>query len=41
MGSSSFHRHFKTLTATTPLQFQKNLRLLEARRLLAEGSRTV
>ncbi len=31
---SSFHTHFKTITSTTPLQYQKELRLLEARRLL-------
>ncbi|MCB8883406.1 AraC family transcriptional regulator [Acidisoma cellulosilytica] len=38
MSPSSFHQHFKTLTAVSPLQFQKQLRLLEARRLmLAEG----
>ena len=34
MSPSSFHQHFKALTAMTPLQFQKQLRLLEARRLL-------
>jgi AraC-like DNA-binding protein len=32
--SSSFHKIFKTITSTTPLQYQKELRLLEARRLL-------
>jgi len=38
MSLSSFHQHFKSLTAMSPLQFQKQLRLLEARRLLtAEG----
>jgi AraC-like DNA-binding protein len=38
MSLSSFHQHFKALTAMSPLQFQKQLRLLEARRLLtAEG----
>ncbi len=38
MSASSFHKHFKAITATTPLQYQKDLRLLEARRLLqAEG----
>lgn len=38
MSTSSFHKHFKQVTATTPLQFQKDLRLTEARRLLlAEG----
>jgi len=34
MSQSSFHQHFKALTAMSPLQFQKQLRLLEARRLL-------
>lgn len=38
MSPSSFHQHFKALTSMTPLQYQKQLRLLEARRLmLAEG----
>lgn len=41
MSTSSFHAHFKATTATTPLQFQKDLRLIEARRLLTEGSQTV
>ncbi len=34
MSASSFHKHFKAITATSPLQYQKELRLLEARRLL-------
>jgi AraC-like DNA-binding protein len=34
MSVSSFHQHFRSITATTPLQYQKDLRLLEARRLL-------
>ncbi len=34
MGVSSFHQHFKTLTSMSPLQFQKQLRLIEARRLM-------
>lgn len=34
MSPSSFHRQFKTLTSMTPLQYQKQLRLLEARRLM-------
>ena len=34
MSPSSFHQHFKTLTSMTPLQYQKQLRLIEARRLL-------
>jgi AraC-like DNA-binding protein len=39
MSASSFHHHFKTVTSMSPLQYQKQLRLLEARRLmLAENS---
>jgi AraC-like DNA-binding protein len=35
---SSFHHHFKAITAMSPLQFQKQIRLQEARRLmLGEG----
>ncbi len=34
MSVSVFHHHFKAVTAMSPLQFQKRLRLLEARRLL-------
>ncbi len=34
MSASSFHEHFRTLTAMSPLQYQKHLRLLEARRLM-------
>jgi len=34
MSTSAFHRQFKTLTSLTPLQYQKQLRLLEARRLM-------
>ena len=38
MSTSSFHFHFKSITESTPLQYQKDLRLLEARRLItAEG----
>ncbi|MFD1990419.1 AraC family transcriptional regulator N-terminal domain-containing protein [Paenibacillus nicotianae] len=38
MSVSSFHRNFKEVTAMTPLQFQKQLRLQEARRLLLSES---
>ena len=38
MSVSSFHRHFKEVTAMSPLQFQKQLRLYEARRLLLSES---
>jgi AraC-like DNA-binding protein len=41
MSTSSFHKHFKAVTATTPLQYQKELRLLEARRLLTTGGASV
>jgi len=34
MSVSSLHRHFKEVTAMSPIQFQKQLRLQEARRLL-------
>ncbi len=34
MSASSFHHHFKAVTAMSPLQFQKKLRLYEARRLM-------
>lgn len=40
MSPSSFHQHFKTVTSLTPIQFQKRLRLIEARRLMiADGIR--
>ncbi|MHC5613268.1 MAG: AraC family transcriptional regulator [Nostoc sp.] len=39
MSPASFHRHFKAVTSMSPLQYQKQLRLLEARRLmLAENA---
>ncbi|WP_404335556.1 AraC family transcriptional regulator N-terminal domain-containing protein [Sphingomonas sp. MMS12-HWE2-04] len=39
MSASSLHAHFKQITRMTPLQYQKQLRLQEARRLmLAEGA---
>lgn len=34
MSVSGFHHHFKQVTAMSPLQFQKQLRLQEARRLM-------
>lgn len=34
MSKSSFHQHFRSLTAMSPLQYQKTLRLYEARRLM-------
>ena len=41
MSVSSFHEHFRAVTATTPLQYQKDLRLMEARRLIFEGEHSV
>lgn len=34
MSPAAFHRHFKAVTAMSPLQFQKSLRLQQARQLL-------
>lgn len=34
MSASSFYHHFKLVTSMSPLQYQKQLRLLEARRLM-------
>jgi AraC-like DNA-binding protein len=41
LSPSAFHKHFKAITASSPLQFQKRLRLLEARRLLRAGGASV
>ncbi|MEH6718807.1 MAG: AraC family transcriptional regulator [Aurantimonas endophytica] len=38
MGPSSFHHHFRAVTSLSPLQFQKQLRLIEARRLMMSES---
>jgi AraC-like DNA-binding protein len=34
MSVSGFHHHFKSVTSMSPLQFQKQIRLQEARRLM-------
>jgi len=34
MSASTFHHHFRSMTALSPLQYQKQLRLQEARRLM-------
>ena len=34
MSLSAFHKHFKDYTSLTPVQYQKRLRLIEARRLM-------
>lgn len=41
LSPSAFHRHFKSLTSMTPLQYQKQLRLLEARRLMVTNAANV
>jgi AraC-like DNA-binding protein len=41
MSIPSLHRHFKELTAMSPIQFQKQLRLQEARRLIISESTDV
>lgn len=38
---SAFHRTFRTVTGSTPLQFQKQLRLASARQMLASESLSV
>ena len=37
MSLSTFHEHFKRVTSLSPLQYQKQLRLMEARRLMLAG----
>ena len=41
MSVSAFHRHFKAVTALSPLQYQKRIRLLQARTLLVAGGKSV
>jgi AraC-like DNA-binding protein len=41
MSQSSFHGHFKLVTGTTPLQYQKDLRMIAARDLLRSGRQSV
>lgn len=40
MSPSAFHRHFKQMTSLTPGQYQKRLRLIEARRLMLDEARS-
>ncbi|MFD1701602.1 AraC family transcriptional regulator N-terminal domain-containing protein [Methylopila henanensis] len=39
MSPSALHAHFKTVTSMSPLQYQKHLRLQEARRLIVSNAR--
>lgn len=41
MSASSFHHHFKTMTSMSPVQYQKQLRLVEARRLMLSEAANV
>jgi AraC-like DNA-binding protein len=41
MSVAAFYRHFRAITAMSPIQYQKRLRLLKARRLLLFESRNV
>ncbi|HEY3028986.1 MAG TPA: AraC family transcriptional regulator [Bradyrhizobium sp.] len=41
MSAASFYRHFKAVTAASPLQYQKQIRLLEARARLIAGPQNV
>lgn len=41
MSVSAFHRHFKSVTALSPLQYQKRVRLLQARTLLVVNGKNV
>lgn len=41
MSTSAFHRHFKSVTSMSPLQYQKRVRLLQARTLLISKGRSV
>lgn len=41
MSVSTLHHHFKSVTAMSPLQYQKHVRLLEARRLLVSKDMSV
>lgn len=36
MSVSGFHHHFKKITTLSPLQYQKSLRLMEAKRLIIQ-----
>jgi len=41
MGVTTFHRQFKQITGLSPIQFQKQLRLVQARKLLAFSGHSV
>ena len=41
MSLSGFHNHFKKTTTMSPLQYQKSLRLMEAKRLIVQENKSV
>jgi transcriptional regulator GlxA family with amidase domain len=41
MSVASFHRHFKTATRLSPIQYQRQMRLLAARQLLMAQPRNI
>ncbi|ATE64393.1 AraC family transcriptional regulator [Rhizorhabdus dicambivorans] len=41
MSPSTFHEHFRAITSLSPLQLQKQLRLIEARRMLLSDGATI
>ena len=41
MSVSGFHRHFKAVTNLSPLQYQKRVRLLQARTLMVANAKSV
>ena len=41
LSQTALYKHFKRITQTTPIQFQKDLRLLEAKRLLLQGDDSI
>ena len=41
MSVATFHRHFRSVTSLSPVQYQKQLRLLEARRMIITNHPTV
>lgn len=41
ISQAALYMHFKRITRTTPIQFQKDLRLLEAKRLLLQGGDSI
>lgn len=41
MSVSAFHRHFKAVTNLSPLQYQKRVRLLQARTLMVANAKSV